>query len=237
MQARRVPLSPDSLVSVCRELLHEGGPEAIVVREVARRASVTAPALYKHVDGRHELLTLLIAACSNEVADACATAREACDPDDFTAQLFSATAAFRSWSLANRPEFGLIYGTPITGYQAPAEGPSTESFRRFGAVFAQIYLGLLSTDRLRLADRDSMSPQLIAAITAKPLPGGHHLPPEAAYQFAVGWHRLLGMVSVEIAGHLDWMMDDSDAFMQRQVEALGTEMITAKTAKGSTNNV
>lgn len=225
MQARRAPITPELLVSVCRELLHEGGQEAIVVREVARRADVTAPALYKHVDGRHELLTLLIAACSNEVADACAAARDTCDPADFGAQLLSATAAFRAWSLANRPEFGLIYGTPITGYEAPREGPTTDSFRRFGAVFAGIYLGLMSTDRLILADRDSMSEHLIAAITAKPLPGGHHLPPEAAYQFAVGWQRLLGMVSVEVSGHLDWMMDESEAFMQRQIEALGTELI------------
>lgn len=225
MQAGRTPLTPQLLVSVCRQLLHEGGPEAIVVREVARRADVTAPALYKHVDGRHELLTLLIAACSNEVADACAAGRDTCDPQDYGAQLLSATAAFRAWSLANRPEFGLIYGTPITGYAAPCEGPTTDSFRRFGAVFAGIYLGLLSTDRLVLAERASMSENLFTAITAKPLPGGYHLPPEAAYQFAVGWQRLLGMVSVEVSGHLDWMMDGSEAFMQRQVEALGAEII------------
>lgn len=226
MQARRAPLSPDSLVAVCRELLLEGGPEAIVVREVARRTGVTAPALYKHVNGRDELLTLLIAACGNEVADACAAARDACDPQDFTHQLARATDAFRAWSLANRPEFGLIYGTPITGYQAPQGGPTAESSRRFGAVFAEIYFGLLSTNRLRLIDRDSMSDQLVAAITAKPLPGAHHLPPEAAYQFAMGWHRMLGMVSVEVAGHLDWVMDDSDAFVERQLQALGEELIS-----------
>lgn len=225
MQAARTPLSPDSLVAVCRELLNEGGAEAIVMREVARRVGVTAPALYKHVDGRHELLTLLIAACGDEVADACEHARDACTQEDYPAQLRSASEAFRTWALGHKPEFGLIYGTPIAGYVAPAEGPTTQSSRRFGSVFAGIYLGLLRTGRLRLIDPAGMSPGLVKALESQPVPGGHRLPPEAAYQFAVGWNRLLGTVSVEVSGHLGWMMDDSSAFVHRQLEALGKEII------------
>ncbi len=227
MQATRVPLTSHSLVGVCRALLNEGGPEAVVVREVARRLEVTAPALYKHVEGRDELLTLLIAACGNEVADVCSTARDSCEPGDHPGQLRAATEAFRGWALANRAEFGLIYGTPIVGYEAPAEGPTTQSSQRFGAVFAGIYLGLLSTGRLRLVDRATLAPELIDTLESRPLPGDHQLPAEAAYQFAVGWHRLLGMVSVEVAGHLDWMMNDSSAFVQAQLESLFDEMVTS----------
>lgn len=226
MQSIRVPVTAESLVGVCRELLNEGGPEAVVVREVARRMAVTAPALYKHVDGRDELLTLLIAACGNEVADVCSTARDSREPGDYPGQLRAATGAFRDWALANRAEFGLVYGTPIVGYEAPAQGPTTRSSRRFGAVFAGIYLGLLSTGRLRLVDRATMTPELISTLESNPTPGGHQLPAEAAYQFAVGWHRLLGMVSVEVAGHLDWMMNDSSAFVHAQLESLFDEMVT-----------
>ncbi|MGC1207843.1 MAG: TetR/AcrR family transcriptional regulator [Ornithinimicrobium sp.] len=226
MHTTRAPLTTESLVGVCRELLNEGGPDAVVVREVARRMGVTAPALYKHVDGRDELLTLLIAACGNEVADACATARDSLESDDYPGQLRAATEAFRDWALANRAEFGLIYGTPIVGYEAPAEGPTTQSSQRFGAVFAGIYLGLLSTGRLRLVERATMTPQLISTLESNPTPGDHQLPAEAAYQFAVGWHRLLGMVSVEVAGHLDWMMTDSSAFVQAQLESLFDEMVS-----------
>jgi AcrR family transcriptional regulator len=39
----RPPLSTDALVATSRSLLVEGGPDAIVVREVARRLGVTAP--------------------------------------------------------------------------------------------------------------------------------------------------------------------------------------------------
>ncbi|MGB7425729.1 MAG: helix-turn-helix domain-containing protein, partial [Ornithinimicrobium sp.] len=76
MQAPRLPVTSESLVGVCRALLNEGGPEAIVMREVARRVGVTAPALYKHVDGRDQLLTLLIASCGNEATDTCISARD-----------------------------------------------------------------------------------------------------------------------------------------------------------------
>ncbi|MGB7424207.1 MAG: TetR-like C-terminal domain-containing protein, partial [Ornithinimicrobium sp.] len=192
----------------------------------ARRVGVTAPALYKHVDGRDQLLTLLIASCGNEATDTCISARDRCDPQDHPAQLRAATTAFRDWALANRPEFGLIYGTPIVGYAAPSEGPTSRSSERFGAVFAEIYLGLLATGRLRLVDRSMMGPALITAMESHALPGDHQLPAEAAYQFAAGWHRLLGMVSVEVAGHLDWMMDDTSAFVHAQLQILFDDMIT-----------
>lgn len=195
------------------------------MREVARRSGVTAPALYKHVDGRDALLTLLIAACNDEVADACAAARDSCSAQDYPAQLWRATVAFREWALDHPAEFGLIYGTPIAGYEAPEQGPTTQSSERFGAVFAGIYAGLMATGRLRLVNRQTMSPPLIAALESEPLPGDHHLPAEAAYQFALGWHRLLGMVSVEVAGHLDWMMSDSSAFVHAQLETLFDEII------------
>ncbi len=118
--------------------------------------------------------------------------------------MLGTSAAFRDWALANRPEFGLIYGTPIPHYAAPVGGPTTESSRQFGAVFARIYLGLLGTGRLRLADPATMSAALIAALQLAP--------------FARHGER-------EVAGHLDWIMDGSSDFVQRQMNALGEEMI------------
>lgn len=225
MQASRPPLTPDRIVEVCRELLVEGGPEAVVVREVARRMSVTAPALYKHVSGRDDLLTLLIAACINEVGDACAAARDACPPRDHPSQLRAATGAFREWGLSHRPEFGLIYGTPIAGYTAPEGGPTTAGGRRIGEIFGGIYAGLLATGRLRLIDPAGLPASLAADLEGEARSHDVPLPAAALYQFAAGWHRMLGLISVEVAGHLDWAMADTGPFVQRQLDDLAAEVI------------
>ncbi|MGI8948571.1 MAG: TetR/AcrR family transcriptional regulator [Ornithinimicrobium sp.] len=231
MQETRPPLTTDRIVEVCRELLVEGGPEAVVVREVARRMSVTAPALYKHVAGRDDLLTLLIAACVNEVADACAAARDGCAPQDHPDQLRAATLAFREWALAHKAEFGLIYGTPIAGYAAPPGGPTTAGSRRIGEIFGGIYAGLLATDRLVLVDPADLPAALAADLETEARAHDVPLPAAALYQFAAGWHRMLGLISVEVAGHLDWAMTDTGPFVLRQLDDLATEVI--KTASGA----
>jgi len=46
---RQAALTTERIVATSRELIAEGGPTAVVVREVARRHAVTAPALYRHV--------------------------------------------------------------------------------------------------------------------------------------------------------------------------------------------
>lgn len=231
MQGTRPPLTTDRIVEICRELLVEGGPEAVVVREVARRMSVTAPALYKHVAGRDDLLTLLIATCVNEVADTCAAARDGCAPQDHPAQLRAATRAFREWSLTHKPEFGLIYGTPIAGYAAPPGGPTTAGGRRIGEIFGGIYAGLLATDRLVLVDPADLPAALAADLEAEARAHDVPLPAAALYQFAAGWHRMLGLISVEVAGHLDWAMSDTGPFVLRQLDDLADAVI--RPARGS----
>lgn len=219
MQEFRVALTADRIVEVCRELLVEGGPEAVVVREVARRLGVTAPAIYKHVTGRDDLLTLLIASCQDELAAACEQARDACNPHDSPSHLRAASLAFRRWALRNPSEFALLYGHPILGYSAPPDGPTTRGAQRLGGVFAGIYAQLLRDGRLRMPPCEDLPPGFVDALVENPLPG-QTFPPEAAHQFALGFQRMLGLVSVEVAGHLDWAMSDTEGFVERQLEEL-----------------
>lgn len=49
--------------------------------------------------------------------------------------------AYREWAIANRARFLLIYGTPVPGYQAPADGSTTPAARRLGAALAGAVFG------------------------------------------------------------------------------------------------
>lgn len=229
MQEPRTPLTTDRIVEECRELLVEGGTEAVVVREVARRLGVTAPALYKHVSGRDDLLTLLISSCHDELAMACEKARDASDPSDSPSQLHAATAAFRHWALQHPGEFALLYGQPILGYSAPQGGPTKRSARRFGDVFAGIYARLLHDGRLRMPESKDLPPGFAQAVAAGSLARDQDFSPEAVHQFALGFQRMLGLVSVEVAGHLDWAMNDTAGFVERQLDALVDEIVLPAT--------
>ncbi|MGB5951894.1 MAG: TetR/AcrR family transcriptional regulator [Ornithinimicrobium sp.] len=227
MQATHTPLTTERIIAVCRELLTHGGVEAIVIREVARRLDVTAPALYKHAAGRDELLTLLIAACHREVAGVCEQARDASDPDDASTQLRDVTTAFRRWALANPREFGLLYGQPIIGYSAPVGGPTTRGAQRFGTVFSAIYAQLLHEGRLRTPSAADLPAGFAESLTTSSLSPEYHLPPVVMYQFAMGFQRMLGLISVEVSGHLGWAMSDTDAFALQELENLVIELTTS----------
>jgi AcrR family transcriptional regulator len=221
----RVPLSTERIVATSRELLVEGGPPAVVVREVARRLGVSAPALYRHVSGRDDLLTLLIAACNDEVTAACEQALAACDPDDHETRLREATLAFRSWALAHPPEFGLLYGTPIAGYAAPEAGPTVASSRRFGQLFGGIFADLLRAGRLRTVPDAELEPDLRADLQRAADAMGLPMRPGEVYPFVVGWQRMLGLVSVEVAGHLRWAFEDAEGFARRQLVELAADLL------------
>ena len=225
MQPTRPALTTERIVEVCRVLLVEGGADALVVREVARRLAVSAPAIYKHAAGRDDLLTLLIADCQDEVAGACAQARDTCREDDAPAQLRSATVAFRHWALQHPREFHLLYGEPVVGYEAPVDGVTTRSARRFGDVFAGIYAQLLRDGRLRLPEQHELPPGFTGSLADDPVPRDAGLPPAAVYQFAKGFQRMLGLVSVEVSGHLAWAMADTEGFVMNELRELTDQLI------------
>jgi len=147
---------------------------------------------------------------------------------DAQAQLRAATVAFRQWALQHPREFHLLYGQPVVGYEAPPEGPTTRSARRFGDVFAGIYAQLLRDGRLRLPDAQQLPPGFPGALAHDPVPQDAGLPPAAVYQFAKGFQRMLGLVSVEVSGHLAWAMTDTEGFAIHELRALTEELIVPR---------
>lgn len=218
------PLTPERIVATSRALLVEGGPPAVVVREVARRLGVTAPALYRHVAGRDDLLTLLIAACHDELTAACERALDAAPPDP-ELRLRTATWAFRAWALASPPEFGLLYGTPIVGYSPPEHGPTQRSGRRFGQLFGGLFVALQHEGRLRAPADAALPPALQADLRAAADRLGLAMRPGEVHTFVVGFQRMLGIVSVEVAGHLQWALSDSEPFVRGQLEDVLASML------------
>lgn len=221
----RAPLTPDRLVEAARALLVEGGPPAVVVREVARRLQVTAPALYRHVTGRDDLLTLLIAAGYDEVAGLCVAARDAVPAGDHRGRLRAATAAFRRWARANTALFGLIFGTPLPGYAAPADGPTTIASQRFGQAFYEIFAAALRDGALRVRPEGELPADVVVQLRRWAQDVGSPMSPAELYPYVMGWQRMLGLVAVECAGQLRWALPDASGLTDEQLDRLVDELL------------
>ncbi|MFC4128235.1 TetR/AcrR family transcriptional regulator [Nocardia rhizosphaerae] len=111
-----------------REHLASQGAAALSLRAVARDLGVVSSAVYRYVRSRDELLTLLVVDGYNALGDAvdAALAAVASDP----ATRFRVTArTVRSWALAEPAWYGLLFGTPVPGYAAPAQDTEAPGIR------------------------------------------------------------------------------------------------------------
>jgi AcrR family transcriptional regulator len=205
--------------STARRHLVASGAAALSLRAVAREMGLTAPALYRYVDSREDLLTEVIADLYGELTEALEAARDAQPPGDIGWRLVAASWALRSWALEHPTEFGLVFGDPLPGYAKPAEGVSQAASRRFGMVFAGLFAQLWEQQPFPHPATDELDPGLVAQLTAYAHAMNSPLPPGAVKVFLDCWIRLYGLVSMEVFGHLRFALDDGEAMFADMMRA------------------
>jgi AcrR family transcriptional regulator len=109
------------IVRLGREQLAQIGPAGLSLRAVARDLGVVSSAVYRYVKSRDELLTLLVVDAYNELGDAVDGALAKVADGTPRERHFAVGRAVRHWALAEPARFGLIFGTPVPGYAAPAD--------------------------------------------------------------------------------------------------------------------
>jgi AcrR family transcriptional regulator len=98
-----------ALIAAARALLDEGGPEAVGVRESARRVGVTPTATYRHFRDKEALLAAVAAEGFREFGAALAEAGRAAEP------LPAMGAAYVDFALANPGMFRLMFSPLLAG--------------------------------------------------------------------------------------------------------------------------
>lgn len=105
---------------IAREHLATDGAAALSLRAVARDLGVVSSAVYRYVRSRDELLTLLVIDGYDALGDAVETALAAA-PDDPIEKFRVTARTVRTWALGEPAWYGLLFGTPVPGYAAPAD--------------------------------------------------------------------------------------------------------------------
>jgi AcrR family transcriptional regulator len=232
------------ITDIAREHLAAGGAAGLSLRAVARDLGMVSSAIYRYFPSRDELLTALIIDGYNAIGQAVETAEAACRRDDYRDRWLAAAWAARTWALDHPHEYALIYGSPVPGYQAPADtiGPASRAAAVFGRLVSDAQAaGALSPP----ASPPPASPSPAtgpsatgpsaagASATGAPAPAilGQDaerlrdtvmpgVPDDAALGALTAWAALFGLISFELFGQFTNVITDTDAYFEHAAGTL-----------------
>ena len=150
----------DEILEVARRQLVAAGPSGISLRAIAREMGMTAPALYRYFDSLDDLVVALVAACYDDLTAAIVAERDRHLDEPVGVRMVESCRVFRRWALEHRPEFNLLFGTPIPDLNLDPEGPAEMAGRRFGGVFGAMFVELWTTSPFPVPRPDDIEPRL-----------------------------------------------------------------------------
>jgi AcrR family transcriptional regulator len=228
--------------AVARQHLSTEGAN-LSLRAVARDMGMVSSALYRYFASRDDLLTALILDGYNalgetvEAADAAIT-----DRSQLRTRWLSAARAVRGWALANPAEYALLYGSPVPGYAAPPD--TVAAAARTPAVLAAILsdgfaAGVLAGPTMgethaRRSAADHTAPGLpgASALSTRLTPDvradltraangiAPGVPPELLMLGMTTWVHMFGVVSFELFGQFNNVIDARAEYFDQQMELM-----------------
>lgn len=97
----------DRLIEVATSLLDDGGPAAVTLREVGRRAGLSHNAPYKHFTDKNDLLAVVAA---GELRLLAGRVAEAAAPESGAGRIAAALRVYVAWASSHPERFRLVFG-------------------------------------------------------------------------------------------------------------------------------
>jgi AcrR family transcriptional regulator len=213
----------DEIKTVARRHLATHGAN-LSLRAVARDMDMVSSALYRYFASRDDLLTALIIdgygalGAAAETADAALT-----DRADLTGRWLAICRGVRAWALANPAEYALLFGTPVPGYQAPPDtvAAAIRTPLVLTGILADGWAAGALEPRSDLVTDPALREDLRRACETIS-PG---LPEPLLALGMLGWVHLFGVLSFELFGQFNNVIDARDAFFDQQMRLIGTDIL------------
>jgi len=210
---------------LAREQIASKGAANLSLREIARGMGVASSALYRYFASRDQLLTVLIIESYDDIGDTVERADANCSRDDLTGRWRAVSESLRNWALTNPSDYGLIFGTPVPGYEAPID--TIAPALRYTNVLLHL-----------LADAQVVGCKpLITVPSTKGVSReykrvranlGIKLTDDMLLAGLAAWAALFGAISFELFGHVDTVFTNPETHFRALTEMLGNQMLGMK---------
>jgi AcrR family transcriptional regulator len=221
----RAEMTGEIKMAARRHLATDGAN--LSLRAVARDMGMVSSALYRYFPSRDDLLTALILDAYNALGDAVLAAdASVADRTRLRARWLASGQAIRDWALANPAEYALIYGSPVPGYAAPRATAlaAARTAQVLLDILADGYAAGLLPDKpavpLVAAADTRISDQLRAELAAVRDDMAPHLPEYLLLAAMTSWVQLFGIVSFELFGQFNNVIDARAEFFTGQLELM-----------------
>jgi AcrR family transcriptional regulator len=188
------------ITRIGRTHLATEGAAALSVRAVARDLGVVSSAIYRYVRSRDDLLTLLVVDGYDELGDAVDAAEAKVKATDFRGRFLAIGHAVRAWALREPATYALLFGSPVPGYQAPAEqttGPGT----RVITALVRLWEDAHAAGVVQAPAPGPKVPRALAADVKRiRAEFGITAPDDLILRGVLSWAALFGCVSFEVFG-------------------------------------
>jgi AcrR family transcriptional regulator len=209
------------ILAVARTHVAKEGAASLSLRSIARDLEMAPSALYRYFGGRDALITaLILASFESLAAEAERAADVAAKAGGSDAERFLVVPrAARRWALAHPHEWGLIFGTPVPGYQAPED--TIEPYARAAAAMVRPVTEAASAGRLAPSPSSAAVSDTVRAAVAPVaeglLPG---VPMGTVVLTIQAWTTVVGIISLEVFGHWRNTILDPEQFFEAAVRNL-----------------
>ena len=201
------------------------GAANLSLREIAREMGVASSALYRYFASRDQLLTELIIESYDDIGYLVERADAKYSRDDLAGRWRAVSHSLRKWAIANPSEYGLIFGTPVPGYEAPTDtiAPALRYTNVLLHLLADIQAAgckpLVTVPMTKGVSREYKRARANLGI---------NLTDEMILAGLAAWAALFGAISFELFGHDDTVFTDPEAHFLALSEMLGSQMLGMK---------
>jgi AcrR family transcriptional regulator len=205
-----------------RQIAVSGAP-ALSLRAIARELGITAPAIYNYFPRRDDLVTALIVDAFTSLGESQKDAIHDLPADDLTARLTALGLAYRAWAIAYPQRYQLIFGTPIPGYEAPADITVPAAAWSLLPLIETLQ-AIFVAGKLRIERSAGMTLELQSMLEDwSQFAGGTD--PEVLYSALVIWSRVHGLVSMEIGNQMPSFISDPGEVYRREIATIRLEFL------------
>ncbi|HET7760993.1 MAG TPA: TetR/AcrR family transcriptional regulator [Phycicoccus sp.] len=190
----------ERILVIGRRHLAEHGAAALSLRAVTRELGMVSSAVYRYVDSRDELLTLLLVDAYGEQADAVDASIAAAAGRPWHERVVAGGLAFRRWAVDEPARYALLYGSPVPGYAAPPERTMEPGTRVVRALTGLVAEGVAGGDVRPEGPVPLPEGALAADLGVVAADTGLEAGPDVVGRAVLLWATLVGGTSLEVFG-------------------------------------